>query len=169
MTGKLSGSEPRVEEEQSAEKPAADQPAPDYVPTPETLRRAQVFWRQAEADLKAAAKQQKAQAHVESGYLSFQGAINALTVVCYLQGQFQVPNYSAAKMAALCQDTDERFARLAAACAALEQVQVHSPFGSPAPPDVMAQVSRAGLEGGRTVLETVRRYLKEHRRRYFAP
>ncbi|HEX7928965.1 MAG TPA: hypothetical protein VF678_15320, partial [bacterium] len=95
----------------------------DYVPTPEALRRAKLFWAQAEADLKDAAKKHKAKAHLESGYLSFQGAINALTVVCYLHGRFQVPNFSAAKMAAECQEVDSRFTALDGSCAALEQAQ----------------------------------------------
>jgi hypothetical protein len=151
-----------------AEERAPDQ-APDYVPTPEALRRAQVFWRQAEADLKDATKKHKAKAHLESGYLSFQGAINALTVVCYLHGRFQVPNFSAAKMAALCQDVDGRFTALDAACAALEQAQGHSPFGPPSPPAELLAMSQAALDGGRAVVETVRGYLKEHRRRYFTP
>ena len=147
----------------------ADPTPSPYVPTPEALRRAQLFWRQAEDDLKAAGKRHKAKVYIEAGYLSFQGAINALTVVCYLHGQFQVPNYSAAKMAAACVEIDERFATLEAACMALEQVQHHSPFGSAGDPAAVAEDSRAGLEGGRQVLEMVRSYLKEHRREYFAP
>lgn len=138
-------------------------------PTPEALRRAKVFWQQARQDAKSAAKKRRAGDHLESGYLSFQAAINALTVVCYLQGTFQVPNYSATKMASLCQDVDARFAALGPACAALEEVQAHSPFQPAAEPAVLAELSRASLEHGQAVVETVRGFLKEHRRRFFAP
>jgi hypothetical protein len=147
----------------------AEETMEEHVPSPEALRRAQVFWQQAQQDVKSAAKRHQAGKHLESGYLSFQGAINALTVVCYLHGRFQVPNFSAVKMASLCQDLDARFEALQPACVALEQVQEHSPFQPAAEPAVLVELSRASLAGGRTVLETVRGYLKEQRRRFFAP
>lgn len=148
------------------EAPDAGTPPP---PSAEALRRARLMWRQAQDDLKAAARRRKSQAHLECGYLSLQAAINALTVVCYLHGQFRPPNFSAARMAFLCQTLDPRFAALADACTVLEQVQSYSPFGVPAAPEALTQASQAGLEAGTAVVGAVRDYLREHRRRFFAP
>jgi hypothetical protein len=72
-------------------------------------------------------------------------------------------------MVSLCQTFDSRFAALAEACTVLERVQVYSPFDAPAMPEALAQASHAGLEAGTAVVEAVRDYLREHRRRFFAP
>ncbi len=138
-------------------------------PTPQTVRRAKLFWEQAGQDRKNAEMKHKAREHLESGYLSFQAALNALTVVCYLNGKFQLPNFSAVRMAALCADIDPRFEALREACAALEAVQQRSPFDAAPDAAVLAELSRTSLERGAQVLDAVRLYLKDHRKHAFAP
>lgn len=138
-------------------------------PTSQTARRAKLFWEQAGQDHKRAEKKHKAREHLESGYLSFQAALNALTVVCYLNGKFQLPNFSAVRMAALCADIDPRFEALREPCAALEAVQQRSPFDTAPDAADLAELSRASLEHGTQVLDAVRRYLKDQRQHAFAP
>lgn len=140
-----------------------------HEPSAEALRRAQVFWHQAQDDAQRAKKQHRAGAHLESGYLSFQAAINALAAVAYLHGQFRGPTYSAAKMAALCEELDPRFGSVAEACRALEAVQEHSPFRPPEHPAALAPLAAASLAHVQAVLQAVRAFLKENRRRYFKP
>jgi len=138
-------------------------------PTPQALRRARLFWAQAGQDQKAAAQKHKGRAYLESGYLSFQAALNALTVVCYLNGKFQLPNFSAVQMAALCAEIDPSFEAVRESCAALEAVQQRSPFDAAPDAVALAELSHASLEHGAQVLDAVRAYLQVHRRRAFAP
>lgn len=97
----------------------------DSAPSPQALRRAKLFWEQAGLDSQGARQKHKARAYLESGYLSFQAALNALTAVCYLNAKFQLPNHSAVQMAGLCAAVDTRFEAVREACEALEAVQHH--------------------------------------------
>jgi hypothetical protein len=101
--------------------------------------------------------------------LSFQAALNALTVVCYLNGRFQPPNFSTARMAALSAELDPRFEAVRAACDALESVQHRSPFEAEPDPVALGELGRSSLSHSTQVVEAVRAYLKEHRKRFFAP
>ena len=138
-------------------------------PSPEALRRAKLFWEQARDDHRNAGKKRKAKEHLESAYLSFQAALNALAVVCYVNGKFQPPNHSAVQMASLCAEIDPRFEVLREACAALDTVQDRSPFDKQPDAAALAEMSRAALESGERILGAVAAYLKEHRPRMFAP
>jgi hypothetical protein len=138
-------------------------------PSPQVLRRARLFWEQAILDGRSARDKHKASAHLESGYLSFQSALNALTAVCYLNGRFQLPNFSAVQMAGLCAEVDGSFDAIGEACAALDAVQQHSPFDAKADPAALANLSRESLAHGAHIVAAVRTYLKERRKRFFAP
>lgn len=143
--------------------------ASPVTPTPEALRRAKLFWEQASEDHRNAGKKLKAKAYLESGYLSFQAALNALSVVCYLNGKFRLPNHSTAQMAALCAGIDPRFEAVRDACEGLDAVQQQSPFG-PQPDDTALDgMSRTALHNGKSVLDAVSGYLKANRRHAFAP
>jgi hypothetical protein len=135
----------------------------ETAPTSQALRRAKLFWEQALLDRKGAEQKRKAKAHLESGYLNFQAALNALAAVCYLNGKFQIPNHSAARMAALCAEMDPRFEAIQEAGAALEAVQQRSPFDAEPDAAALAELSRAAQEDGGKVLDAVRSYLKERR------
>jgi hypothetical protein len=141
----------------------------ESAPTPQALRRAKLFWEQAALDSQGARQKHKAHAYVESGYLSFQAALNALTAVCYLNAKFQLPNHSAVQMAGLCAAVDPGFDAIREACTALEAVQHHSPFEAEPDTTGLAQLSAAGLKHSAQVIEAARAYLKAHRKRFFAP
>jgi hypothetical protein len=141
--------------------------APD--PSPESLRRAKLFWEQAREDHRNARKKRKAKEHLESGYLSFQAALNALTVVCYVNGQFRLPNHRTVGMAGLCAGIDARFEALREACGELDTVQDRSPFDAQPDGAALAELSRTALAHGERVLAAVAAYLKEHRARMFSP
>jgi len=141
----------------------------DTAPTPHALRRAKLFWEQAGLDSRGARRKHKARAYLESGYLSFQAALNALAAVCYLNAKFQLPNYSAVQMAGLCAAVDARFDAIREACEALEAVQQHGPFDSGADEAGLARLSAEGLRQSARVIAATRAYLKAHRKRFFAP
>jgi hypothetical protein len=138
-------------------------------PSPQAVRRARLFWEQAAQDHGAARDKQRGHAPLEAAYLSFQAALNALTAVCYLNGRFQLPNFSTARMAALCAEVDGRFEAILAACEALEAVQERSPFDAAPDAAALDALGKASVGHGTQVLEAVRGYLKEHRKRFFAP
>jgi hypothetical protein len=154
-------------------QPTKPPDAPTQAPSAETLRRAKLCWEQALADLAAAARMERARAYLECGYLSLQAALNALTAICYLNGEVRPPSFSPVRMAALCAEADPRFAALHAPCAALEAVQERGPFDPAPAPAQDEALGRSGLEQGQAVLALVRSYLKEQRgkdrRRCFAP
>ena len=137
-------------------------------PSEQALRRAKLFWDQAEQDTRAA-KDKLKRAPLESAYLSFQAALNALTVVCYVNGRFQLPNFSTTRMAALCVELDPRFETIREACEALEAVQQHSPFAAEPDSVALAALGKSSFEHSARVVEAVRAYLREHRERFFAP
>lgn len=138
-------------------------------PSPQTIRRAKLFWEQAAQDQESARRKQRDAAPLEAAYLSFQAALNALTAVCYLHGRFQLPNFSALRMAALCTELDGRFEKISSACEALEAVQERSPFDAAPDAAALDTLGKASVDHGARVLEAVRAYLKEHRRVFFAP
>ncbi len=146
----------------------ADRSAPT-VPSPETLRRAQAYWQQGQADLKEARRHRRARAHLESAYFSFQAAVNALVSVCYLEGHYQVPTHSVLRLTGLLQGHDERFAALQAAAESLEGAQQLNPFA--AERDAAQEQAQARLyyDQSAAILDAVRAYLKVHRKRYFSP
>jgi HEPN domain-containing protein len=144
-------------------------PTSPAVPSPQTLRRAKLFWEQAGQDHRAARERQRAGAPLEAAYLSFQAALNALTVVCYLNGRFQLPNFSTVRMAAQCAELDARFEAVRESCETLEAVQERGPFDAEPDPDALAALGKASLAQSDQVVEAVRAYLKEHRKRFFAP
>jgi len=139
------------------------------IPTAETLRRARMFWEQGQADLAEAKRLRRAGSHLDSSYLSFQAAINALTSVCYLHGEFRVPNFSTVQLAALLQGFDAQFERVEAAAQALESAQELNPFAGER--DLAEEQRRAEefYDHGYSIVKTVRGYLKANRKRFFAP
>jgi hypothetical protein len=141
----------------------------DSAPSPQTLRRAKLFWEQAGLDNRGARQKHKARAYLESGYLSFQAALNALTAVCYLNSKFQLPNHSTVQMAGHCAAVDARFDAIREACEALEAVQHHGPFDADADDASLAKLSADGLRQSALVIAAARAYLKAHRTRFFAP
>jgi hypothetical protein len=144
-------------------------PESPVVPSAETLRRARLFWLQSLQDLKEARRLLRAGAILHSGYASLQAALNALSAVCYLQGHVQLPQSSTMHMLSLCQGAHPRFESLAGACAALEEAAEQSPF-APQPEAVDgAAAGKARLEQSSEIIDTVRAYLKDNRKRFFAP
>ena len=137
-------------------------------PSGQALRRAQLFWEQSNQDIRAA-KDKLKRAPLESAYLSVQAALNALTVVSYLNGKFQLPNFSTARMAAEAAGVDSRFETLREACEALEAVQHRSPFEADPDPVALADLGKTSFDHGRHVIDSVRGYLKEHQKRFFSP
>ena len=146
---------------------AAATPAP--APTAEALRRARLFWEQGQADLKEAQRLLRARSHLESSYLSFQAALNALTCVCYLHAEFRVPNFSPQRLLAVLQGYEPDFARLEAAAQALEAAQALNPFAAERDATEEQRQSRLYYDHSDSILEAVRGYLRTHRRRFFSP
>jgi len=137
-------------------------------PSAQSIRRAKLFWEQATQDLKGA-REKLPSAPLESAYGCFQAALNALTTVCYLNGRYQLPNFSTARMAALCAEFEPAFESLRAPCDELESVQHRSPFDKAPDPQALAELGRTSLAASTQVVDRVRDYLKEHRKRFFAP
>jgi HEPN domain-containing protein len=138
------------------------------VPSRELVRRARLFWEQSEADLKSAWQRWKAKAYLDSSFLSLQAALNALSTVCYLNGQVRIPNFSAVQLGSLCRELDPRFAAVEEACRELETVQGKNPYAPEAPETERAH-SRLCYRQSDAILREVRGYLKSNRQRYFAP
>lgn len=136
---------------------------------PPFLRRARAYWEQSGVDEREAWLRWKAGDHLTSGYLSLQGAINALLAVAHLQGHAQLPTHSPAQLAGICAEADPRFGELTAACEALEAVQERSPFDRERDAAAEQAQARACYDHGVRVRGTVKAYLKENRRRYFSP
>ena len=141
----------------------------EETPTTETLRRARLFWKQSGQDLKEARRQLRGGGCLESGYFSLQAALNALSAVCYLHGHVQLPQSSTLRMLALCRVEDARFHQLDEACMALEEAAEQNPFIAPTDEDGGKAAAKARLEQSATIIKTVRTYLKDNRRRFFAP
>ncbi len=146
---------------------AAAEPAP--APTPETLRRARLFWEQGQADLKEARRLMRARSCLDSSYLSVQAALNALTCVCHLHAEFRVPNFSPLRLLAVLQDFDPGFAALEGAAQALEAAQALNPFAAERDAAEEQRQSRLYYDQSDLILGAVRAYLRTHRRRFFAP
>ncbi len=144
-------------------------PESSAAPTPEALRRARLLWQQGGSDLNSARVRRKEGAHLESAYLSFQAAINALSAVCYLHGQFRIPNFSPVQLASLCEGFDGQFSALAAPCAELEGVQKHGPFDAATDGQALGTLSKDALQRSLAVQDAVRRYLTANRKRFFTP
>ena len=138
-------------------------------PSADTLRRARVFWQQSRQDLKAAKGQLRLGGSLESGYLSLQAALNALSAVCYLSGHVQLPQSSTMHMLALCREADPRFAMLEEACMALEEAAEQNPFAPPRDVDEGKRAAKARYEQGSAIVQAVQTYLKDNRKRFFAP
>ena len=127
------------------------------------MRRARLCWEQAREDHRAARDKQRRHAPLEAAYLSVQAALNALTAVAYLNGRFQLPNFSPARMAALCVEVDWRFEAVVAACESLERVQEHSPFDAASDAATLDALGKASVAQSAQVLDAVRAYLKARR------
>ncbi len=138
-------------------------------PTPATRRQAQVTWQQSLADLRSARRKLRQRALLDAGYLSLQTAVNALATVCRLQGLFQIPHHSLSDLIGLCCEADPRFEALRDVPAVLDEVLLKSPFAPAEDPLAEAPHAEACLREAGRVVELVRGYLKENRRRYFAP
>jgi HEPN domain-containing protein len=138
-------------------------------PSAETLRRAQTFWQQGQADLKEARRKLRARSYVDASYLSFQAALNALTSLAHLHGEPRAPNFSTLRLASLLEGYDPALAPLRAAAEALEEAQALNPYA--AQRDAAEERRRARLyyAHGAAILKQVRAWLKARRRRFFAP
>ena len=130
------------------------------------VRRAKIFWEQSQQDIKAARAKLKGGADMECGFLCLQAAVNALSAVCFLNGHFQLPSASAHALQALCRDADSRFEGLEEACQQVESVTENNPFSGV---DHSAIPARDLLAQSGRILDTVKAYLKDNRKRFFAP
>ena len=141
------------------------------VPSPDTLHRARTYWEQGRSDLAAAKRQLRAGDGLASSFLSLQAAINALTCLCYLHGEYRVPNHSAAQLLGVLQGLapDWEAAALQEAALALEAVHGLSPFAAGRDATEEQRQGRLYYDHGSAILNEVRRYLKRHRKRFFAP
>ena len=137
-------------------------------PSPETIRRAAVFWEQAQEDIKAAKSARNSGEHLQSGFFSLQAAINALSAVCHLQGHYRLPP-SVDELLRLCVTADPLFAKMIGDSEGLVQVAERNPFTPGGSPADDAAESKRCLQEAKTVLRAVRAYLKKNRGRFFPP
>ena len=149
-------------------KPPEVKTAPD-APSAETRRRARGHWEQAVESLRLARKAAKSGDGLQSGYLSLQGALNALRALCMLHGHMQPPAYSPSALAALLAAETPELAALAEPCNALESVQALNPFAAGRDPAAERQQAADALARGEAVLSLVRAHLKANRALFFAP
>ena len=141
----------------------------DQTPSPEAVRRARTFWEQSRQDLQEARRKLKARSYLDSSYLSLQAAINSMMSVCYLNGEFRVPNFSTIQLAGRLEGFDARFRAIAPHCRALEEVQSRSPYDPARDEADERSQSRLNYAHGDAILKAVRVYLKENRKRFFSP
>jgi len=142
---------------------------PTLAPTPDTIRRARVFWLQSQDDLKLARRHLRRRSYHDGSFLSMQAALNALSTVCRLHGHFMPPQHGLREMLGLCGQCDPRFDAVLAGEAALDTVPERNPFAPADPPEAAEAFTRSCLAEAEQVVGAVRGYLKEHRRRFFAP
>ena len=141
-------------------------------PSEDTIRRARTFWEQSRLDLAEARRRLRAGEGLDASYFSFQAAINALTSLCYLHGEFRVPNHSTTQLTARLQELAPEFGEtpvLAEAAAALEAVQGMTPYAPQRDADEERRRGRLYYDHGSAILSAVKHYLKRHRKRFFAP
>ena len=138
-------------------------------PSPETIRRARVFWEQSAEDLKSARALLKRKEFVQSSFLSLQASLNGLGAVCHLHGHYQLPTGGPARLLGLCAQADPRFGEAMAGFPALERVVEQEPFSPERRPEQEAALGKECLAEGERLLKLVKGYLKEHRARFFAP
>lgn len=141
----------------------------DQNPSPEAVRRARAFWEQSRQDLKEARRKLNSKSYLDSSYLSLQAAINSMMSVCYLNGEFRVPNFSTIQLAGRLEGFDARFRAIAPHCRALEEVQGRSPYDPARDEADERSQSRLNYAQGDAILKAVRGYLKENRKRFFSP
>jgi len=151
-----------------ATKPPEAKIAPD-APSAETRRRARGHWEQAVESLRQARKAAKSGDALQSGYLSLQGAINALRALCMLYGHMQPPAYSPSALAALLAAEAPELAALGEPSGALEAIQALNPFAARRDPAAERQQAAEALAHGDAVLSLVRAHLKANRALFFAP
>ena len=138
-------------------------------PSAESIRRAQLFWEQSAQDLKAAKAESKGRDFLQSSFMSLQAAVNALSAVCHLHGHFQLPPGNPSQLAALCAETEPRFAELIDACPALGQALERNPFDPHRDAEEEAALSRRCLAELEPLLRLVKGYLNDNRERFFKP
>ncbi|MDH4120159.1 MAG: hypothetical protein OEV94_00420 [Deltaproteobacteria bacterium] len=147
-------------------------------PSPETLRRCRLTWEQTQADWKQARGLSRGEP-IQACFLAVQAAANALWVVCRLNGLLLVPLHDLGEMLNLAGESDPRFLALTDQVSSLREAVELDPFappGSPAagPTETQAQPDLHALAGkclveSAEVLEGVRGYLTDNKKRFFKP
>ena len=135
----------------------------------ETIRRSRLFWEQSRQDLREAKSRLRREAFLESGYLAFQAAINALSAVCLLHGHYRLPNSAPLLLLGLCREFDRRFADLDDSCQALGEAAAGSPFAEATPTGNARAKAEDHLRETERILAAVRGYLKENKKRFYSP
>ena len=138
-------------------------------PSEETLRRARAHWEQAGEDLRQARRALGKGDPVQGGFMSLQAAQNALRVPCLLHGHVMPPLHSPAALAALLGAEIPELAALGAPCGALEEAQGLNPFAAQRDTGEEREQAARALEQAEAVLGLIKTYLKNRKRRYFAP
>lgn len=141
-------------------------------PSDDRIRRARIFWEQSRADRAEARRRLRAGECLDSSYFSYQAAINALTSVCYLHGEYRVPNHSATQMVGVLQGLAPEWAGaegLLEAAVGLEPVQDMNPYAPERDPAEERRQGRLFYAHSGAILGEVKRFLKRNRKRFFAP
>ena len=141
-------------------------------PTDDRIRRARIFWEQSREDRAEARRRLRVGESLDASYFSFQAAINALTSVCYLHGEYRVPNHSATQMVGVLQGLEPEWAgtgTLIEAAVGLEPVQGLNPYDPDRDPAEERRQGRLYYAHSGAILGEVKRYLKRNRKRFFAP
>ncbi len=162
----MSGS-PRDGGDRSAARGGSGNHGP--APGPDALRRARTCWEQSGEDFKDAGRRLKQRNWLDASYLHYQSAVTALISVCRLHGEVRVPANSAVQLAALCAGEEPCFAGLEEACGELEEVLQRGPYDAGRDPLEEERLANRCRTHAAAVRDSVRGYLKEHRKRYFKP
>lgn len=133
----------------------------------EHLRRAKLFLEQAGADLKEAQRHLRKGAALESGYLSLQAAMNAMSALAHAHGDYRLPSHSPARLAqhlcdgplALAPDDEAGRTPWLDPAAALEAVQMRGPFDATRDPAAEKAEAAAHLEYAGALLKLVKKAL----------
>lgn len=138
--------------------------------SPRGIQRAEISWKQSQADLKIAKGAIKSQPH-KGSLQSAQAAINALSSVLEAHGYFQLPAFSATELLEHCIEIDSVFEELRGPCTLLDGTLERDMFGSTRTPtlDFTPSFARACFKASEQIHKQIKQYWKQHKKQFFAP
>lgn len=133
-------------------------------------QRAQISWKQAQADLKIAKASLKSQPD-KSSLQSAQSAVNALSSILEAHGFFQLPTFSTNELLNKCVEIEKNLEDLRSPCTVLDGTIERDAFGTTRTPHVRftPAFAKACLKACEEIHKAIKGYWKQNKHRFFAP